>query len=788
MPETVSSPEDPLMQTAVERLMDADSAVVPPFEAVQGLNVVVAPEPAAQAAGLLAAARGFNDRVFYHDTGLGQECRNPDLFLWRLLAALRREFGFSEPVPSDPTAMRETLPNWLARAAAGGGMAIVIAGAHELSTDGLTADLRWLPAWLPRGVALLASAPPGPASEQFRERSDAVFTLPDDDARAATESPLPEELLESDAGGRMLALLWISRAGLDAETLEAVALTPLPAIDAGAPGLFVRDGHIALASARARDAVARRWLGDHGRRQQLHVALARHFAEAEDAESLRLACWHWAAAGRGDRLEEALVAPRFLEAAGEPSLAFDALRHWHALGGSERMSERLDAACRTPGQTAHALLGAARLFAAGSGGDAPVTWLRTAAERAEAASDAQALGEALQQLAAHPDTAPDEARALLERAFSLAEGRGDSARERARLHHRLACLFEAENREAEAAEQYQRGIALVEADAGAESSALIAWLNNLAGLHKVAGDLRSADAAASRALQIARTRLGPRHPTTASCCDQLAGIAYLNAQYDDAEPLYREALAITEDAFGPRHPATAACLGNLGIVLDARRSFGEAEQCHRRSLNLLMSVHGEVHEDTAVCMHNLAVTLESMAKLPEAEQLYRRALESWNEIAGEKSPAFATTLLHLAGVLRERGAWGEAEALYRSDIELWRELVGANHPHTLGALTELARLYIEGGKAEMAEPLLLHVEDESARRSGKHSQSYLEVVALLARAYQELGEYAEGRALIEDTLAACEGTLNMLSAPVQKLRKLLETIDQAAAGRGAMDV
>ena len=788
MPDTVPSPEELLMRTAADRWMDDVSAGAPPFEPVHGLNLVVAPGSATRAAGPLAAARGFNDRVFFHDTGLGQDCRDPNLFLWRLLTALRREFEFAEPVPADPAAMRETLPNWLARAAAGGGIAIVIAGAHELSTDGLTADLEWLPSWLPHGVALLVSALPGPASEQFRERSDAVFTLADDDARAATESPLPEELLESDSGGRMLALLWISRAGLGAETLATVAQAPLPPIDAGTPGLFVRDGHIALASARARDAVARRWLGDHGRRQQLHVALARHFSETQDAESLRLACWHWAAAGRGDRLQEILVAPCLLEGVGEPSLAFEALRHWHALGGSEPMSARLDEACRTPGQSARAVLGAARLFAVASAGDVPVTWLRTALERAEAESDAQALGEALQQLAAHPDTAPDEARALLERALSLAERDGESTVARTRLHHRLARLFEAGNRLTEAAEQYQQGIALVEADAGQESPALIAWLNNLAGLHKASGDLGSADAAASRALQIARIRLGARHPTTASCCDQLAGIAYLNAQYGDAEPLYREALEITEGAFGPRHPATAACLGNLGIVLDARRSFGEAEQCHRRSLSLLMSVHGEVHEDTAVCMHNLAVTLESLAKLPEAEQLYRRALESWNEIAGEKSPAFATTLLHLAGVLRERRAWGEAEALYRSDIELWRELVGANHPHTLGALTELARLYIEGGKAEMAEPLLLHVKDESAQRIGKHSQSYLEVVALLARAYQELGEYAEGRALIEDALAACEGTLNMLSAPVQKLRKLLETIDQTAAGRGAIDV
>lgn len=778
----VSLPEDDLMQMKIDRLEDSRRRDALPFEAVDGFNLVISPRAVAPTAALLAAARSFGARQVFHAAGLGPDCRDPELFLWRLLADLRRQLDFSDPIPAEPAAMRETLPNWLARAAAAGGLAIVIQDAHELSLDGLTADLEWLPEWLPQGVAVLISAPPGPAAEQFRERSAAVFALPDDDSPAGSEPALPDHLLESDAAGRWLELLWIARAGLDLEVLEALTQSGMAALDPSAPGLLFDGRRVALASSWVRDAVAKRLLGDHGRRQALHVRLAEYFGNQPRIEALEMACWHWAAAGRLDRLEETLVDTRLLEAMHQPSHCFEALRHWRTLGGSDRMQQTLELACMFPDQSSDAILGAAHVFAVGTGMDAPLEWLQRAGERAESEGNSPALVQALQLLSAHGDTGAADTDEMLRRALALVEQEPEiDEAVRAALHHRLACLLETEGRETEARQEYELGVACTEAVAGTDSPRLIPWLNNLAAAHKAAGDLGAADQVLRRALRLSREGLGSRHPTTAVCCDQLAGIAYMNGQYDVAEPLYRETLEITEAAFGPDHPATAACLGNLGSVLDARQKFREAEQCHRRSLGLLMALHGENHEDTAGCMHNLAVALESMGKADEAEQLYRRALETWSQVTGEESPAFATTLLNLAGVLRERGAWGEAEALYRSDIELWRKLLGADHPHTLGALTELARLYVDGGKPEMAEPLLLHLKDKTEQRSGKSGSAYLEVVALLARVYLHFDQRPEARALIEDALAASEGTLNMLSAPIQRLRKLLDGVQHNPA-------
>ena len=783
MPQPVLSPVDVLTQMMIDRLAPDDAPDVTSIEAGDGLNLFIAPRGADAMQHMIAAANRRGSPRFFHAAGLAADCRDPEFFLWRLLTDLRRQFDFVDPVPLDPAAMRETLPNWLARASAMGGLTVIIQDAHELSLDGLTADLDWLPEWLPQGVAVLISTPPGPAAEQFRERAAAVFQLPESKPPAISNWQLPAQLLESDAAANALELLWASRAGLDANELEALTQSPLGELDPKLPGLLFDGRRIALASGKARDAVARRRLGDHGRRQMLHIKLAEYFGEMTGVDALELACWHWATAGRLDRVEEILTDSIFLEAMSEPVHAFEALRYWRALGGSGPMLESLELACEIPNPSSRAIVGAANIYGIGTGKDAPVQWLHRAVERAEAESDSPTLIQALQRLATHADTAPAAAVELLQRALALTDGNRDSEKARASLHHRLACLHETEGHDDQARREYELGLACMEAITGADSPRLIPWLSNLAGAHKGAGDLRAADQVLRRALSLSRGQLGSRHPTTAVCCDQLGGIAYMNGQYEVAEPLYREALEITEAAFGPQHPASAACLGNLGTVLDACQKFAEAEKCHRRSLGLLMALHGEKHEDTASCMHNLAVVLESMSKSAEAEHFYRRALETWNEVTGEKSPAFATTLLNLAGVLRERGAWGEAEALYRSDIELWRELVGADHPHTLGALIELARLYVDGGKPQMAEPLLLHLKDKTAQQSSKSSNAYLEVVALLARIYLQFDQHSEGRALIEDALAASEGTLNMLSAPIQRLRKLLEAIQQDPADR-----
>ena len=767
-------PEDRLM--AVFSCAASGSADAEPLD--EGITLLVGPAEAGKADRLLAQARAAGSGVFFHHAGLGGESHDPTVFLWRLLSAIRRHCGFRDPVPSDPEVMREALPNWLARAAAAGPYAIVLAEAHELSRGGLEPSLDWLPGWLPAGVRIGLSTRPGPSAELLREHADRVVDQAAIGDLAEIRGRL-RALMDAPPAGEILQWLWIARDGLSAADLaELTGQAVEDALLELAP--FVRsDGQRwILASALVREVAASRSLADHGERQRMHQRLAERLATSADESAAVLRLWHLAAASRQDLLVEGLSTFGWLADMLQAGRRFEALRYWTRLGGSKPLADRLKARLARDGVDGPGSLGAARLLETAAGEPAPLAWLQQALALAVTGGDEVLQALCHERIGVHPDTPQAQRPGYLQEALAIRErlhGAGHALTEGVR--HHLAVRHEEDGDLAAAMAVYQEGIRAIGQHGGETEPALIAWLSNLAGVRKATGELKEADQLISRALKLAREQLGARHPTTAGCCDQLAGVHYMSAQYETAEALFREALEITEGAFGPEHGATAACLNNLGTVLDARQQYAEAERLYRRALQVRLALHGEHHSDTASSLHNLATALEAAGKTAEAEQLFRRALDAWDKVSGQDSPAFATTLLGLADLLRDRGAWADAEALYRSDIEIWRQLVGSEHPHTLAALAGLARLYVQGDKPELAEPLLLHVCETAAEVVGKTDALYMEAAGLLAALLRDAGRKNEARSLLETALAAHSAQLAMLSAPAQKLRRLLDSLD-----------
>lgn len=767
-------PEDRLMSVYTHAAPGDRDA--PPLE--EGVTLLVGSAASGRADRLLARARATGEGVFFHHAGLGGESQNPSVFLWRLLSAIRRHCGFRDPVPADPEIMREALPNWLARAGAAGAYSIVLADADELSLGGLEPSLDWLPEWLPAGVRIALSTRTGPSAELFREHADRVVDHPSSGELAEARDSL-RALMDEALCAQLLEWLWTARAGLS--TRDLAALTGEAVEDVlERLGPFVRsDGETWIAAAPlVREVAASRRLADHGQRQRLHEGLADHLSTSSDARHAGLRLWHLAAGGRQDLLVEALSEPDLLAEMNHAGPRFDVLRYWKTLGGAQALVGRLETRLAEDGVSAWTCLGAARLVEAVGEDPAPLEWLKQALAAAVTAGDEAAQALCHERIGTHPETADAHRLACLGEALAIRERlHGDGHPLTEGVRHHLAVRQEEAGELDSAIRIYEDGIRAIEQRNGLTEPSLVAWLSNLAGVRKARGELKEAEPLLTRALKLAREQLGSRHPTTASCCDQLAGVHYFASQYETAETLYREALEITEAAFGPDHAATAACLNNLGTVLDARQQYAQAEQHYRRALKMRLALHGEHHSDTASSLHNLATALEAAGKTAEAEQLFRRALDAWDHVSGQESPAFATTLLGLADLLRDRGAWADAEALYRSDIEIWRQLVGAEHPHTLSALAGLARLYVEGGKPELAEPLLQHICETADAVVGKTDALYMEAVGLLASLLRDAGRRAEARGFLETALAAHAGQLGMLSAPAQKLRRLLETLD-----------
>lgn len=762
-------PEDRLMAVF---LASASSKDVPGLQS--GVSLLLGPAGSGRAEQLLSAAHAGADWVFFHHAALGGQSHDPDVFLWRLLAGLRRHCGFRDPLPFDREVMHEALPNWLARAAAKGSVAIVLADAENLSKGGLEPDLEWLPAHLPPGVSVGLSTRPGPSAELLRERVDREWEQ-SPEKPISGERQRVREIMDRPQPRRALELLWAARDGLSLESIGALGVNDPAAVLSELSDFARSDGkRWILSGALVRELAASRELADHGQRQRLHLELAQHQADLSEPDSALIAVWHLAAAGQQGQVVEQLASPDWLAAMTRTAYRFDAMRYWRREGDVATLMARFQGMAEQdfPAPALHGLL----RLGLSLGGEIPRAWAEQGLTTAILEGKENLQAGFLENLGNRADTPAEDRLKYLNEALQIRRRLDEAQSSRGTLHA-LAVSHEEAGQLDFAMANYRAGIQEIEQQSGPDSVELIAWLANLAGVHKARGELKEADGLIRRALKLAREQLGRRHPTTASCCDQLAGVHYMSSQYETAEALYREALEITEAAFGPDHAATAAGLNNLGTVVDARQRYAEAETLYRRALKIRLALHGEHHSDTASSLHNLATALEAAGKGQEAEQLFRRALDAWDKVSGQDSPAFATTLLGLADLLRDRGAWADAEPLYRSDIEIWRELVGPGHPHTLTAICGLARLYSEGGKPELAEPLLQHVIEGAAEVVGRTDALYMEAVALLAALLRDAGRKTEARALLESALAAHTAQLAMLNPPAQKLRRLLDTLD-----------
>ncbi len=722
--------------------------------------------------------------VFVHHVGCTAESRSVDNLLHRLLDWIRGRCELREPVPVDPDARVEILPNWLARLASRGRCVLVLDRLDALEDEGAEQAMSWLPDWLPRPLRLLVGLAPGSAVEMLRSRGWTVEEYPSD----APPAELPRETAENPSAVTALAALASCRRGLSAEQLATVAAAPdmdeLPALLRNQ--VYMANGRLTLAGPDIRDAVRRRYLADGADRQALQARVAAHLRDPLSADALDQCPWMLVRAGDWTGLAGLLGDRPVLDDLLRSGWQDDLIATWRLWGsGAEIMAFYTAQARAWESEAADAALAwlLLRLVTAlqelPEPGD-PAALLALAEKYADtedslcrAALDA-VRGAWLAEQEEYGAARPLLRRSLETRTAELGPDHPDTRATR----HRLAMLLESTDDLAAATELYRETLAHRERALGRMHRELIPHLVNLAAVVKAANDLDAARPLYQRALQIAERHYGNAHPTTAACVDNLAGLLYAGHDFEQAEDLYQRALGIAEAVFGPNHSATAASAHNLATVMDAREQYQAAEMLFRRALEIRREVAGDDHMDTASSLHNLAGVLDAMGRYDEAEPMYRRAVETWEKVVGRDHPATATSVNNLADLLREKGEYGEAEALYRRNLQTWTELLGERHPHTVMTRSELAILHADAGRPDEAERLLRQAAEETASVMGWDSMQHINTVVRMAALLRDTGRRDEARSALKETLRHAEGRVSMLSPRIQKLRRHLEVLDR----------
>jgi nephrocystin-3 len=111
------------------------------------------------------------DFVFFHFAGSSPDSTDHVGLLSRLLAELKRRYGFTEEVPADSNKLKDAVPIWLARGGAGKGrIIIVLDGLNQLEDRDNALDLGWLPEHFPPQVRLIVSTLPGRSLTEIERR------------------------------------------------------------------------------------------------------------------------------------------------------------------------------------------------------------------------------------------------------------------------------------------------------------------------------------------------------------------------------------------------------------------------------------------------------------------------------------------------------------------------------------------------------------------------------------------------------------------------------------------
>jgi serine/threonine-protein kinase len=283
-----------------------------------------------------------------------------------------------------------------------------------------------------------------------------------------------------------------------------------------------------------------------------------------------------------------------------------------------------------------------------------------------------------------------------------------------RLYERLAVVYEKIGRPTDAAELYDRAIA-VERSIVPPQPARLSSLLIYAALFKSNNKIPGGSVAQAReSLALREATVGPTSPDVAQSLDMLGLIISAEGDHDAAEPLMRRALAIRQlrggedpdddigssfhnlgvlykrqgdfvkaveyyrkanelqgKRWGERHPRFLNTFEQLGECLAQLGQIEEAEKIQRLSLAIRREIHGELSSRVALIKRDLAITLLISGKFPEAISLFEQALAISKKVSGERSFVLAPVLSYLAEAHEKAGGVKNAEARHQEALAIF---------------------------------------------------------------------------------------------------------------------
>jgi tetratricopeptide (TPR) repeat protein len=231
-------------------------------------------------------------------------------------------------------------------------------------------------------------------------------------------------------------------------------------------------------------------------------------------------------------------------------------------------------------------------------------------------------------------------------------------------------------------------------------------------------------------------------------------------QFDQAEMLYLSCLEGQERVFGKGHHDTLATINNLGMLYYDKGDYKQSESYYLRALEANELLLGpEDHPDKIPTIGNLGRLYCNKGDYEQAEVFFLRALEASELLLGHEHSFTITSLNNLGNLYAETGDYEKAVCFYLQDLEASERLLGAEHPYTISTIGSLGNLYCDKGDYEQAEAFNLRALQAAEKILGEDHPSTLNTIDNLGALYLYKGDYQKAETFSLRALEASERLL-----------------------------
>jgi tetratricopeptide (TPR) repeat protein len=162
------------------------------------------------------------------------------------------------------------------------------------------------------------------------------------------------------------------------------------------------------------------------------------------------------------------------------------------------------------------------------------------------------------------------------------------------------------------------------------------------------GDFDESAKLLKEALAMEQRLVGDRHAQTALYLNNLAQVLQLKGDLAGAESTFRQALGIQRALLGDTHPDVANTLNNLAFVLSDEGDIRGALQAEGQSLDIYRKLFPGDNPDVARTLNKLGYWYTETRDYASAERYLGEALAMRRRLFGQSHPDIASSLVNVA--------------------------------------------------------------------------------------------------------------------------------------------